>query len=298
MNVAEPRLDPPRWIPWREIAQRTLPQLERRGAYVIARMDADTAASAPDVTLCLDDGERGVVYIGESHGRTASLGGRLFDFGSSAGFSVGLDRHYAASGFRDLAGARQGSRVVSDDVYVALFPVPERDPIVRDRPDAPGVLPALYEATLLWAFVERHGHVPRLNNAGNHGGADIVKAARDLAAGLAAADIAALLQARANPAAGYAAAARLAEDIAVTGWGYGAGARVYRDGGNEPSCWSGRHLGGGTYAYVGWRNADGFVFVSIWKGNTECVFGADDEGAVPDESSFRALVERLYVRWR
>ena len=114
-----------RWIPFLEIfpgGQESLTApiaddavrqaLGRRGVYVIARFAAPPTG-APDVK------DPAVVYVGETHGRTASLRSRLLQFGRSAGLFPSGRRagHYAAWSFADTG----GGPVPASEVYVALL---------------------------------------------------------------------------------------------------------------------------------------------------------------------------------
>ena len=297
-NYSKPKIDPPRWIPWRDLNPDAHPQLKRRGAYIVARLRPQKAAEEPTVSLPLGE-DRGIVYVGETHGRTTNLRRRLQQFGHAAGFlNPRKNLHYAAYQYPTLAGVAVGEDGLTgyDDVFVALCPVPEQESWLRDRPDSVGVLPGLYESHLLWEFVGVHGHVPRLNHSGSHDGAAILRWAEEAASGIDSDDIAALLRGRDLPEVASDAARRITTHIARE-WQYSTEVKL-QDGGDDEHQWVCRHLGGGTWLYVGWARDSYQAFISLWD-SSGCVFGGlKDEEPVEDEEGFRDLVRRAFKRWR
>lgn len=290
---------PNRWIPFlelfpggveslgTEIADRAVADAAcRRGAYMVARFH-NPPMSAPDVL------DPALVYIGETHGRTATLRSRLRQFGRSAGFFSGgrRDGHYAAWNFTDGVDSRP---VPLAEVYVALLPVPAG---IERRGDLHGIWPLYAEAALLMerALASTSGRLPPLNSSGSQG-----PDAADVGASFVSEwvlqrsedDVAALFQATGR--AQTVVAQRLLQTLARGVWGY----RVPRVQVTEDSTgtYAGCHLGAGRWLYLGWTK-QGKAFVSVWLGET-CEFGAEPgEEPAADAAGFEALVRTLLTTY-
>jgi hypothetical protein len=186
------QFNPPRWFTWGTLWEENQALLKHLGVYVIAWSDGPPSP-VPRGT------EEQVVYIGETHGRTASLANRLGQFGNSAGIiAPPKDGHYAALSFRLRLGldAAPGAALSAEDrarIFVALCPAPAELHGESRQRDLRGILPGLWESQLLWDFTRERGHLPLLNSAGSHGGADRHAWARRSADALEPGDIEGLL---------------------------------------------------------------------------------------------------------
>jgi len=306
-----PPFFPDRWVPWSELwdAQGDLEDsLGRLGVYLVGRFREPPTSPPTGIEGDGAPSADGVVYVGETHGRTRSLLLRLTQFTTSAGiYQTAADGHYAAWDYRKRCAPSEAPTGPLSDaekarMYVALCPNPAEVEADKQRPDARGVLPGLTESLLLWRFVQARGGLPVLNNSGSHGGNATRESAVAVAGGVSEKEILVLLDSTKNAQRKYKAARRILDDVVVAGWGYSS-RKVYHDNGGESGVhYALRFLGGRRYAYVGWTD-DG-AFLSLWDGD-ECVFGRDDcptgsdarpvNGAKPDVAGFRKLVEDAHM---
>ena len=283
-----------RWFSWDELIAiwDRRPEFEQSGVYVIGNFPS----GAPPL---VDAAHKDVVYIGETHGRTASLGQRLRQFGASAGFLEGgqVDGHYAAWRLPTLRGLKVEERqvVTADGFYVAVCPYVVR-PEWRACPDARGTFPPLVESMLLWQYVLANRELPCLNNSGRQRTASDHAARASMQALIRDADVVVLLDPTSPLTSLHAAAGRIANAIA-SAWGYAPkGFGTWSDGAHDAVF---RHVGGRSSLYVG-RHTGG-AFVSGWRDHEVCEFGrleVEDERASPTVEGFRALVDTLWDRWR
>jgi hypothetical protein len=284
-----------RWLSWEDLTRAFRdPALRQLGAYLVARFGG---GSPPSLSLP----EQNVVYIGETHGRCASLRQRLTQFGQSAGFCSGGQQngHYAAWGVPELLGRQieRGQHVDPTGFYFAVVPFPlDPEAPLAEVPDAPGAFPPLVESLLLWQHVLHHGRLPVLNSSGRQrlqADDDERERIRQVVAGE---DVRVLLDPAASDERLTEAATRAAHAIAGA-LGY-TRTKVYTSRHSGRSVH--RHLGGGAWLYVGQGPAG--AGVSIWRGEEDCVFGLEsgrgDEGPVATTESFRDLLGRLWDRYR
>ncbi|MCB9598276.1 MAG: hypothetical protein H6719_36520 [Sandaracinaceae bacterium] len=299
----EPSFDPAEWIAWPDlenVAADAQHPIHRLGAYVIGRFDERPTQAATGYEGEGPLARTGVIYIGETHGRTSSLLSRLKQFGNSAGiFGPPQDGHYAAWGLRPALEIEDRRSALPEAevsrLYVALCPLPPAIQADTERRDARGVLPGLFEARLLWSFVQQRGHLPLLNSSGDHGAADLAARADAVVASLDQAAVTELIAAS-EVAKTQAVAADILTKI-MAAWSYTDRPIRSRvdDRGDIHAC---RPLGGGTWIFVG-HSTEG-AYVSLWAGDV-CDFGPEDasaqHAAARDPASFANLVRALVKFW-
>lgn len=279
-----------RWWSWSEIlAEMRSPsgRLAGLGVYVVAFFSGRPAPS-----LQLPD--KHVVYIGETHGRKASLAQRLSQFGTSAGFFERgqQDGHYGAWGVPKLLGKepQRGLRCSFESFYFAPASVPAPNDATQRGGDWQGVYPPLMEAALIWQHVERHGAIPSLNASGRQVTGDDERARRVMVESISEADLEILLNTDLQGAAVSKAAGRAAEAIALA-WGYRP-TKTYEDA--RGAC---RHLGKGNWLYVS-QEPDGALAIRIVGPGDECHFGPqserEGEGPARDREGVRRLLDSLW----
>jgi hypothetical protein len=230
------------------------------------------------------------------------LRGRLRQFSDSAGFNRGRDGrprgrcagHYAAWGYRKEDYGEEkalNEGVPSDDVYIALVPVPEDAEWVKQMSGAAGVLPAMYESILLWTYFRRNGSLPPLNNSGSHGERrpTFEDGIRQTSEALCEEDILCLLAADRASEPRMKSAAQLVSTIAEV-WGYKA-AKTHREveGGDHSVS---RTFGLGRWLCVGWDESA--PYIGLWRrGEEKALWCSRDEGKVSSESEFRDAVQTV-----
>jgi hypothetical protein len=279
------------WFPWRFIdggAPADLDtKLRRVGCYLLARFDGDPPAGHAEPA------NPRVFYIGETHGNTTSLRGRLLQFGTSAGLYGGQwNGSYAAWRYPrefpiDVVGEGEGGAgkaCSSKHVYVALCAVPDEVPRHLH-----GIFPTAVEQHALWRHAEFSGRneIPVLNNSGRR--ATRVVPAMPV---LADVDLSALLAWRTDRENGEAAALRISQMFALA-LGYDPDVtttiRPY-------GCWRGaeRALEKGDWFYVGWSERDAAaVTLSVYRGHRPLY----DGGAARTRDELRAMLQAFWEAW-
>ena len=125
----------------------------RAGAYLVGHFD-----TAPDR---VDLSGEGILYIGETHGWSQSLGSRVSAFARSLGLVPG-------GAFFHSAGERFAQccpGVPASAVSVALVPFTGE---ARHPADARGIVPQLIEKLLLAKYLDAHHRLPVLNEDGRY----------------------------------------------------------------------------------------------------------------------------------
>lgn len=273
------------WYPWSALEANTPADLgamlQQVGCYLLARFDIapPTGAATPD--------QPEIFYVGETHGRTTSLSGRLTAFGNSAGFYGGQwNGHYAAWGFprlfpQDVSGPGRdgaGSACSPARVHVALCPWPSGLP-----QHLRGLFPTAVEQRALWAYATARGDLPALNNSGRTRLASIPTQPT-----ITNGEVEALLDHAAFPQQGKEAALAVTQRLAL-GLGYSTSrqATIVRYGRWEGAV---RRLGN-DYLYIGWYDSrPGGVTLSVYR-KTRCLH---DGGSAP---AHEAVLEQVATFW-
>lgn len=296
MPIPPPLFSP--WFSW-SLLDRGTPshlaaQLREVGCYLLARFDG----SPPDGEA--DPADPSVFYIGETHGNTTSLWGRLMCFGNSAGFYGGQwNGHYAAWGYprtfpqddRGPGEEEAGRRTDPSRVFVALCAWPGTLP----RP-LRGVYPVVIEQQAIWAHAAdpRNNGVPRLNNSGRVTSASTVSPPEFSGHALTSA-----LRADVPEAARSAHLTALVDVLA-------AGLDGNRNCKSWPATygkWQGveRKLYKNVFLYLGWSSVQPeSITLSVYQGaegsSWACMWGEDKDGA-SDREALRALLLELWSWW-
>lgn len=287
MSLPTPVFTP--WFPWRYIDDgapaELAAQLWRVGCYLLARFEGDPPAGPADPA------NAAVFYIGETHGVSASLAGRLGAFGTSAGFyGDQWNGHYAAWQYphriadviRGPGRDGNGHHTKSDKVYVAVCAVPSDLPAHLH-----GLFPTAVEQQALWRHTVANAELPKLNNTGR-------RPARSVPAlpPVADAELDAVLAWSADRAAGEAAACAIAQGLA----------RAMHYSGRLKTkavaygAWRGaeRQLEEGTWLYLGWNVRDpGAVTLSVYRGDTP----VHDGGAARTREELVAMLQAFWEAW-
>ncbi len=286
MPIPTPAFSP--WFPWSDIngapPAATAALLRQVGCYLLARFNGVPPAGAALET------EPGIFYIGETHGNTTSLWGRLAGFGTSAGFYGGQwSAHYAAWGYParfpadDRGGGEDGAGRSCDAgrVFVAVCAWPGTMPI-----QLRGVFPVVIEQQAIWNFAEANGAIPALNNSGRVNirppipMPEITDSELDAALGRVR-----------DPTAAQGAVMAIAQRLAV-GMKYAA---TRRTGFETYGAWRGaKRVLGKEDLYIGWMSAvPNEVTLSVYKGNLALY----DGGAHSTRQSLRAAFEDFWAAW-
>jgi hypothetical protein len=296
MDIPTPKFTD--WFAWskldRETPQDLAGHLREVGCYLLARF-----AEAPP-TGSADPSDPHVFYIGETHGNTTSLWGRLMCFGNSAGFYGGQwNGHYAAWGYpkeftQDDRGPGEGGagrRTDASRVFFALCAWPGSHPHPLR-----GVFPVLVEQQAIWAHAAdaRNGAIPRLNNSGR------VPAAKGVTPpALSEDDLCAAMKVGRNADARKKSVATVVDALATT---------LDADGRCKSwpatyGTWEGveRKLYGNVYLYLGWRATQPEVLtLSVYQGaegsSWACIWGEEEDGAA-DPAALRSLLLKLWSWW-
>lgn len=289
MTLPVPEFTP--WFPWSYLDGATPPdiavKLRQVGCYLLARFDGEPPEGPADPA------DPKVFYIGETHGNTTSLWGRLSAFGNSAGFYGGQwNGHYAAWRYPDLfpedvlgVGVEgQGKSCSSGHVFVALCPWPGgMAECFR------GIFPTIIEQQVIWIHTEANGQIPRLNNSGRV--QDHPAPAAPPMPEIPDPELDDALARATRPQAAEHAVMSIAQRLAV-GMEYdpNRAAQMARYGN-----WSGaeRRLGN-EYIYIGWSDATpGEVTFAVYRRNT-CLY---DGGSAGTRDDLRNLLQAFWNLW-
>jgi hypothetical protein len=236
---------------------------------------------------------RGIVYIGETHGTTCSLWGRLVCFGNSAGFYGKGQRngHYAAWGFPYLLGAN-GREVAKgiwkcepDNVWVAVSAWKPGAIAEECR----GLFPTAVEQRALWAYTIRWKDLPRLNNTGRVP----VRPVPPMPP-VTDEEVHALLAWSKAPGAAEQTAKKLADRLAAAMKYEGTGARLVSPG--EYGLWTGieRKLGKAEYLYLGRSEFDPSAVTLTAFERDHC---SVDAGQSRTPAEVRAAIKQFWDYW-
>ena len=166
------------WVAWSDLFTKKLKRrpltdghpftesdLDTVGSYLLARFPTpeEARAAIPEAA------DRHVFYIGETHGATTSLAGRLKGFGKSAGFAgTQAKGHYAGWWYPwrfPETRAFDAVRTSTAELYVAIQPYPYPAAYTAAR----GAFPLIIEGKAIWRHVSICGELPALNNKGRSG---------------------------------------------------------------------------------------------------------------------------------
>ena len=273
------------WFPWSHI-DGVAPidiaaSLRQVGCYLLARFDA-----APP-TGPANPADPNVFYIGETHGNTTSLRGRLTSFGNSAGFYGGQWwGHYAARRYpvvfeQDVLGPGEegaGKSCTSEHVFIALCAWQGgMNPAFR------GIFPSFVEQQAIWLHTEANGEIPALNSSGRVRVAQVEPLPT-----IPDTELDEALSRATEPAVAAAAVQAIAQRLAV-GMGY---TRTRSPAMSRYGGWNGaeRRLGN-EYLYIGWWDAaPGEVTLSVFRRNA-CLYDGLSAGTQAD------LGDQLQAFW-
>jgi hypothetical protein len=275
------------WFPWSHIDGGTpadiAEKLRKVGCYLLARFDGDASPGPADAA------NPAVFYIGETHGNSTSLWGRLGAFGTSAGFYGGQwNGHYGAWGYPDLfpqdvVGTGKGGAGKScspQHVFVALCPWPGGMP-----PHLRGIFPTAIEQQALWRHAETNSDLPKLNNSGR------VRSSIASMPTVTDAELDAVLASATSPAAANVTVGDIAQRLA-TKMGYAASrkSRLATYG-----RWRGaERILGREYLLIGWNDADpDAVDLRVYHVQ-RCVY---DGGAARTRDELRAMLDTFWSAW-
>lgn len=278
-----------RWFPWRSTDGEAPAQLgtllRKVGCYLLARFESDPPAGPANPA------HPSVFYIGETHGSSASLAGRLGAFGNSAGFHGDQwSGHYAAWQYPHridnvIVGPGShgnGYHTSSKHVYFALCTVPEDLPAHLH-----GLFPTAIEQQSLWLYAHENKTLPKLNNSGR----------RDPSAApsmptLSDSVLSAILACQADRSAATDAACHIAQTLA----------RAMRYDGRVKTnavtygAWHGaeRTLEAGSWLYLGWYEGDPTaVTLGVYRGEKAIYEG----GAARTREDLVMMLQAFWYAW-